>query len=127
MREIICESSSSCIERSDSARNPVSSTSIITPKNSASGTDTETSSRRLSECTVAGSPRVSGTRVARQREPVTAAAQGLDGPQGVLGVEFAAQPADEHLDDVAVALEVLVVEPLGQLGLGDHVPRAQHE
>src|SRR5437762_4994838 len=42
-------------------------------------------------------------------------------------VELAAQPSDQHLDDVAVALEVLVVQPLGELGLGDHIAGAQHE
>src|SRR5215469_3581687 len=51
IRAIIWRSSTSCTDRCDSARNWVSSTSTITPKNSASGTDTESSSRRLSECT----------------------------------------------------------------------------
>jgi len=41
--------------RSASSRKLLSSTTIITPKNKASGTETETSSRRLSECT--SSPR----------------------------------------------------------------------
>ncbi len=41
-----------------------------------------------------------------------------------VGIELAAQAADEHLDHVAVALEILVVQPLGELGLGDHVAGA---
>jgi len=43
--DTICESRSSCSERSESARKPVSSTSIMPPKNNASGTETETSNR----------------------------------------------------------------------------------
>src|SRR5207237_1482950 len=126
----IVESSSSRSERSESARKPVSSTSIIPPKNNASGTETETSSRRLSECTVCYAARRRpplGGGVARQREPITPAAQRLDGTQLVLRVELAAQAPDQHLDDVAVALEVLVIQALGQFRLGDHIPGAQHQ
>src|SRR5207249_4148305 len=111
--------------RSDNARKPVSSTTIMTPKNSASGAETDSSNRRLSECTLA--PGGSGPRVARQREAIAPAAQRLDRMQLVPRVELAAQPSDQHLDDVAVALEVLVVQPLGELGLGDHIAGAQHE
>ena len=49
------------------------------------------------------------------------------GCRRVVGIELASQAADEDLDDVAVALEVLVVEALGQLGLGDHFAGAQHQ
>ncbi len=111
---------------------PMSSTSIITPKNSASGTATEISSRRLSECTVRAALRAPGpgnqeARIARQGETVAAPAQRLDGLQAILGVELAPQPPDQHLDHVAVALEVLVVQPLRQLALGDHFSGPQHQ
>ncbi len=63
---------------------------------------------------------------ASKGEAVAAAAQGFDGMQRFVGIELAAQAPDEHLDDIAVALEVLVVQPLGELGLGDHVAGTQH-
>ena len=63
---------------------------------------------------------------ASKGEAVAASAQGFDGMQRLVGIELAAQAADEHLDDVAVALVVLVVQPLGELGLGDHVAGTQH-
>src|SRR5690606_41807206 len=44
-----------------------------------------------------------------------------------VGVELAAQPADELLDDVAVALEVLIVERVGDLGLRHDLARVQHQ
>src|ERR1700761_8741928 len=47
----ICESNNCCSERSASSRNPLSSTIIITPKNTASGIETEMRSRWLRECT----------------------------------------------------------------------------
>ena len=50
---------------------------------------------------------------------VTPAAQGLDGIQAAVRVELAPQAADEHLDHVAVAVGVFLVDVLGQLGLGD--------
>ena len=65
-------------------------------------------------------------RAGRARRTVAASAQGLDRMQRLVGIELAAQSSDEHLDDVAVALVVLVVEPLGELGLRDHVARTQH-
>src|SRR5580765_8801673 len=125
MSETICASSSSRSERSERARKPLSITSIITPKNKASGRETVISSRRLRECTA----RVLGlaARIARQREAVAAAAQGLDGCELVGGVELAPQAPDQHLDHVAVALEVLIVEALGEFGLGDDIARPQHQ
>src|SRR5437660_10333629 len=91
----------------------------MTPKNSASGAETDSSNRRLSECTMA--PGGSGPRVARQREAIAPAAQRLDRMQLVPRVELAAQPSDQHFDDVAVAREVLVVQPLGEPRPGDHL------
>jgi hypothetical protein len=54
----------------------VSSTSIITPKNKTRGTETETSSRRLSECAELRTGRANGLRsgIARQREAMAVAA-----------------------------------------------------
>src|SRR4029077_3883762 len=63
---------------------------------------------------------------ARNREAIAAPAQCFYGAQGFVGVELAPQAPDEHLDDIAVALVVLVVETLGEFGLGDHVTGAQH-
>src|SRR5882724_6529487 len=57
----------------------------------------------------------------RQIPPVAGAAQRRDRVQLGFGIELGPQPADEHLDDVAVALFVVAVEMLGELGLGDHL------
>ena len=43
------------------------------------------------------------------------------------GIELPAQAADEDLYDVAVPLEILVVDVLGQAGLGDHLPGVQEQ
>ena len=43
----------------------------------------------------------------------------------ILG-QLLAQPADEHLDGVGVAVEILVVEVLHQFGAADHPPLVQH-
>src|SRR5262245_39862989 len=59
----------------------------------------------------------SGARTARDGKTVSAAAQRFDGPQRLVGIELAAQASDEYFDHVAVALVILVVEPLGELGL----------
>src|SRR6516225_1856613 len=119
MSATICRSSSSRSVRCATSRKPVSSTSITTPQKSASGTETEMSSRRLSECTRRRPAAGLRRRVPRQRQTITAPAQRLDRVQAVLGVELAAQPPDQHLDDVAVALEVLIVQAFGELALGD--------
>src|SRR5207253_11281449 len=97
----------------------------MTPKNSASGAETDSSNRRLSECTMA--PGGSGPRVARQREAIAPAAQRLDRMQLVPRVELAAQPSDQDLDDVADALDVQVVQQPGEPGLVDRIVRAPHE
>src|SRR5262245_52355067 len=64
---------------------------------------------------------------AGEREAVASAAQRLDRLVRVVGVELAAQAADENFDHVAVALEVLVVERLGDLRLRQHLARVQHQ
>jgi NAD(P)H-hydrate repair Nnr-like enzyme with NAD(P)H-hydrate epimerase domain len=51
------------------------------------------------------------------------APHGLDG----VGRQLAPQPADEDLDRVAVAIEVLRVQVLGELAARDHRPRAVHQ
>src|ERR1700722_17566964 len=47
---------------------------------------------------------------------VSQAAHGLD----QAGTEFLAQPAHEHFDGVGVAVEILVIEMLDQLGARHH-------
>ena len=56
--------------------------------------------------------------IALLRQPVAEAADGLDH----VGRDLLAQPADEHLDGVGVAVEVLLVEVLDQLGARHHAP-----
>src|SRR6185437_6793690 len=103
----------------------MSSTRPMAPKNRNSGIATHSNRRRLREC-MARAPALLGG-LAGQGEPIAPAAQRLDRLQLVLRIELASQPADQHFDDVAVSLEVLVIEALGQLGLGDDVTRAQHQ
>src|SRR6185312_2955265 len=64
---------------------------------------------------------------ARECESIAAPAQGFDGTERVLRIELAPEAADQYLDHVAVALRLLVLQPLAALGLGDDRPRAQHE
>jgi hypothetical protein len=47
--------------------------------------------------------------------------------QGVVRIKFAPQSSDEHLDDVAVALEVLFVQVLGEIGLRDDLTGFEHQ
>src|SRR6476659_4102534 len=61
--------------------------------------------------------------IALLREPVAQAADGLDH----VGRNLLAQPADEHLDGIAVAVEVLLVKVLDQLGAGDHALVVMHQ
>jgi hypothetical protein len=62
-------------------------------------------------------------RVAGQREAIAAAAQCLDGPEPIPRIELASQATDEHLDDVAVAVIILFVELLGEIGLRNDFAR----
>src|SRR3954463_1101348 len=111
----ICASSTSRSERSEACRNSRSSRKTVSAKKTTSTASTDNMSRRLSEGRDTNY-RPLGTGRARNREAVAAAAQRLDGMQRFVGIELAAQPAYEDLDDVAVALVILVVEPLGELG-----------
>src|SRR5690606_27282042 len=56
-------------------------------------------------------------------EPVTETADGLD----QISRDFFTQPADEDLDRVAVAIEVLVIEMLDKLGARHHPLVVVHE
>src|SRR5256885_11300741 len=62
-------------------------------------------------------------RITRRGEKIAQAADGLDD----LDAELLANAADEHLDGVGVAVEVLVVEVLDQLGARDHPPGVMHQ
>src|SRR5690606_13585777 len=65
--------------------------------------------------------------VARDRETVAAAAHGLDRLQLAFGVELLAQAADEDFQHVGVAVEVLLVDVLGEVGLRDQLPGVHHQ
>ncbi len=58
-----------------------------------------------------------------RHEQIAEPAHGLDH----LDVQLLAQPADEDLDGVGIAVEVLVVEMLDQLGARDHAAGMMHE
>src|SRR5690606_10767357 len=64
---------------------------------------------------------------ARDREAVVAAAHGLDRLEGPLGVELLAQAADEDFQHVGVAVEVLLVDVLGEVGLRDQFTGVHHQ
>src|SRR5690606_25386257 len=61
------------------------------------------------------------------RKLIAAATQGFDRLDRIVRVELATQAADEDFDRVAVAIEVLRIQPLGQLRLGDDLAGAMHE
>src|SRR3546814_7213002 len=52
-------------------------------------------------------------------ETVATAAHGFDRLERALGVELLAQAADEDFDHVGIAVEVLLVDVLGEVGLRD--------
>src|SRR5690606_42146280 len=62
---------------------------------------------------------------ARDRETVAAAAHGLDRLQLALGIQLLAQAADEHLQHVRVAVEVLLGDVLGDVGPRDQLTGVQ--
>ena len=64
---------------------------------------------------------------ARRGEAVAAAAHGLDRLERALGIELAPQAADEYLQHVGVAVEVLLVDVLGEIGLRHQLAGVQHE
>src|SRR3546814_1407269 len=56
---------------------------------------------------------------ARDGETVATAAHGFDRLERALGVELLAQAADEDFEHVGIAVEVLLVDVLGEVGLRD--------
>src|SRR5262245_61119294 len=62
-------------------------------------------------------------RIARWGQQVTKPAHGLDD----IDAELPADTADEDLDGVGVAIEVLIVEMLDQLAARDHAAGVMHE
>src|ERR1039457_7088928 len=77
----------------------------------------ETNRRSARELTRIKSTRVGGV------EQIAETAHGLDD----LDPKFLADAADEHFDGVAVAVEILVVEMLDQLGARHHAPAVVHQ
>src|SRR5450759_5435198 len=77
----------------------------------------ETNSRSARELTRIKSTRVGGVK------QIAETAHGLDD----LDPEFLADAADEHFDGVAIAVEVLIVEVLDQLGARHHAARVVHQ
>src|ERR1700728_4791921 len=100
----------------------------VSTKNSSSGKATAISSLRLTD----GGPRIIGeylrsSRPARQAQAIAAAAESFDRFDLLLRIKLAPQSADQNLDHVAVAIEILFIQPFGQIALRDHVAGAQHE
>src|ERR1700686_2186543 len=100
----------------------------VSTKNNSSGNATATSSLRLTD----GGPRIIGrrprsTRPTRQAQAIAATAKSLDRFDELVGIELAAQPAHQYFDHVAVAVEVLFVQPFGQLALRNYLAGAQHQ
>src|SRR5262245_27173050 len=73
----------------------------------------EKNSRRASEL----------RRIARWSEQIAKPAHGLND----IDAELFADAADEHLDSIGVAIEVLVVEMLDQFAARDHAAGMMHE
>src|SRR5215813_8271434 len=61
--------------------------------------------------------------ISGRRQTITEATDGGD----VVGAELLAQAADEHLDRVRLAIEILVVDVLDQLRAGDDLALVVHE
>ena len=58
---------------------------------------------------------------------IASAAQSLDRLKRSFGIELPAQPADEYLDYIAVALEILVVEGFRDLRFRQDLTGVDHE
>src|SRR5690606_28249781 len=65
--------------------------------------------------------------VARDREAVAAPPHGLDRLERAFRVELLAQAPDEDLEHVGIAVEVLLVDVLSQVGLRDHIAGVHHQ
>src|SRR6478735_1285767 len=68
-----------------------------------------------------------GLLAARDSEPITAATDRLDGFQLAFGVELLPEATDEDFQDIGVAVEILLVDVLGEIGLRDELAGMQHE
>src|SRR5690606_126039 len=98
---------STAARNSDDRRTPVmASMTMLQPAD-------ETISRKASE----------SRRIVGFSHAVPQSAHGLDG----VGAELLAQPADEHLHRVGVAVEVLVVQVFDKLRARDHPPLVVHQ
>src|SRR2546422_573955 len=64
---------------------------------------------------------------ARDCEAPAPTANGLERLELVLRVELAAQARHEHVDVVALALDVFFVHAFAELGSSEHLTRAKHE
>src|SRR5580700_3359756 len=108
-------------------------TQPVSTKNSSNGTATATSSLRLTDGGerimqgIALQARRYSSRSARQAHAVAAATQGFDRLERVVRIELAPQAPHQHFDHIAVPIEVLIVETLGEFRLGDHLSGTQHE
>src|ERR1700754_4272968 len=69
----------------------------------------------------------SGGRRPSQCEPIASPAESFDRLDRVGGIELAAQPPHQYFDHIAVALRLLVVKALRQLGLGNNLAGTQHQ
>ena len=74
-----------------------------------------------------GAHHQSGFASARDRETIAATAYGFDRLERAVGVEFLAQATDEHFEDVRIAVEVLLINMLGQIGFRDQFARMHHQ
>src|SRR6185437_7279517 len=64
---------------------------------------------------------------ARDGKAVSASTYRLDGYEAAFRVQLAPQPADEHFEHVGVAVEILLVDVLGEVGLGNQLAGVQHQ
>src|SRR5579859_6424455 len=64
---------------------------------------------------------------ARDGKAVSASTNRLDGLEVAFRIELPAQSTDEDLQHVGVAIEILLVDVLGQVGLGDQLTGMQHQ
>src|SRR6478735_12161940 len=64
---------------------------------------------------------------ARDGESITATTHGLDRLEFAFRIQLLPEASDEHLEHVRIAIEVLLVDVLGEVGLRDQLTRVQHQ
>src|SRR3546814_5826529 len=64
---------------------------------------------------------------ARNGEAIATAAHGLDRLERAFRVELLAQAADEDFQHVGIAVEILLVDVLGEVGLRDQFAGVHHQ